>query len=130
MTKQMITLLIGSLIGISCTHGKLVASTRLPEPQLSLKAFVSSGGSVTFVVRLSNPEALGCPAVEWQFGDGCQELIQDFSCSSLPKIWSKPHQYRQYGDFRPTIYLRSQETGTILEMAQERVVFVPPGEDF
>lgn len=79
---------------------------------------------VTFLLKIPEHLAAQCPAVEWNFGDGCRELIQDFSCSGLALVSQKSHYYRSFGEFRPAIYLRSQENSKILEWADTAVSIV------
>lgn len=114
--------------------GSKMAKPKPPEPSLQLLAWPQMAlkpQPVFFKARIKNPEAWAeeCPALEWHFGDGCRELVQDWSCPLLPRVLEKQHTYRSFGSFKPALYLKSQKTGKILDWADVRVDFPwPDGE--
>lgn len=71
---------------------------------------------------------LSCVAIEWQFGrDEGASLKQAFmNCEGVALTYVMPHIYHTFGDFQPTIYLRSPITGNVIVWGSARVMVGPP----
>lgn len=127
-----ILMALGTTTILGCHH-QGPRAPQIPKASLSIKAYpriAIKPCQVTFFIKLSErTAATDCAAIETNWGDGSRSLRQNFGCYGLPLAWTEAHYYRYYGSFKPAIYLRSQENGSIIEWAETSVDIVYHSEN-
>lgn len=81
---------------------------------------------VAFYVVIPDPEAIGCAAVRWDFGDGSVSQHAADPCELQARRAIVFHDFRSYGSFRPRLALLDPQDGHAVVSAWTRILIVEP----